>query len=390
MNKSKKNIFGALFFSIFTAVTGVGIVVPLLPVYAHDIGASGLYIGFIFGAFSLSRTFFLPYFGKASDRKGRKPYIIIGLLGYALVSVAFMLFESITGLIVIRFLQGVASAMIMPVTQAYIGDITPKGKEGFFMGLFNMSIFISLSAGPLIGGMVNDRFSLQTAFACMGILSFAGFLLSLILLPPRTEELVVRSPQSSISWTLLIKDKALIGLFIVRFVYVTCIGIIWCFLPVYANTKFGLSSSKIGILVMLGVCTSGILQIPMGALADRMNKKVLIISGSLITTIGILMFNQATGFWGLFAVNIIYGIGGGIAMPALTALVVIKGQETKSMGAVMALLTMAHSIGMLVGSIMAGLTMEYFQLGYSFPLGSLVMFIGIIFFIICTNQNKRV
>jgi hypothetical protein len=58
MNANDRKIFGTLFFSIFAAVTGVGIVVPLLPVYAHDLGASGLYIGLIFGAFSLSRTFF--------------------------------------------------------------------------------------------------------------------------------------------------------------------------------------------------------------------------------------------------------------------------------------------------------------------------------------------
>ena len=71
MQKSDRKIFGTLFFSIFTAVTGVGIVVPLLPVYARDLGASGLYIGLIFGAFSLSRTLFLPYFGRLSDKKGR-------------------------------------------------------------------------------------------------------------------------------------------------------------------------------------------------------------------------------------------------------------------------------------------------------------------------------
>ena len=95
MNASDRKIFGVLFFSIFAAVTGVGIVVPLLPVYANDLGASGLYIGLIFGAFSLSRTFFLPYFGRLSDKKGRKPFIVAGLLSYAVISVAFLLSESL-------------------------------------------------------------------------------------------------------------------------------------------------------------------------------------------------------------------------------------------------------------------------------------------------------
>ena len=81
-----KHIFSILFFSLFATITGVGIVVPLLPVYAYDLGASGLYIGLIFGSFSLSRTIFLPYFGRLSDRKGRKPFIIAGLGAYALLS----------------------------------------------------------------------------------------------------------------------------------------------------------------------------------------------------------------------------------------------------------------------------------------------------------------
>ena len=146
-----KKIFAALFFSLFAAVTGVGIVVPLLPVYAHSLGASGFYIALIFGGFSATRTLFLPWFGRLSDQKGRKPFITLGLLCYFLISLAFMVFEDIHSLILLRAIQGVASAMILPVAQAYIGEITPKGKEGFSMGVFNISIFSGLSIGPLLG-----------------------------------------------------------------------------------------------------------------------------------------------------------------------------------------------------------------------------------------------
>jgi len=67
-----------LFFSVFATVTGVGIVVPLLPVYAHDLGASGFYIALIFCTYSISRIIFLQYFGRLSDKTGRKPFIISG------------------------------------------------------------------------------------------------------------------------------------------------------------------------------------------------------------------------------------------------------------------------------------------------------------------------
>ncbi len=108
MQKLDKSIFITLFFSIFATVTGVGIVVPLLPVYAHDLGAGGLYIGMIFGAFSLSRTILLPYFGRQSDKKGRKTFIVPGLFAYTLVSIAFVFSENVNSIIILRSVQGAA------------------------------------------------------------------------------------------------------------------------------------------------------------------------------------------------------------------------------------------------------------------------------------------
>ena len=390
MNPSDKKIFAIIFFSIFTSVTGVGIVVPLLPVYAHDLGASGLYISLIFGAFSLSRTFLLPYFGRISDRKGRKPFIVTGLLGYTLVSIAFMFSADVNSLIVVRFLQGIASAMIMPVAQAYIGDITPKGREGFYMGLFHVSMFLSLSIGPLAGGVINDKFSLNSAFVSMGILAATGCMLSFFLLPPVRSERIARKYKAPMSITRLLRDRVIAGLFIVRFSYITCIGIIWCFLPIYANSEFGLSSSSIGILVMLVVFISGMLQIPMGLLADRLNKKYMIICGCLIIVYAIYSFSWAKGFWDIIISDILFGVGGGLSTPPVMALAVIKGNETESMGSIMGLLTMGHSLGMLLGSFFAGIIMDYFGLRNAFLLGTMIMITGTFFFILLTRKKELI
>ena len=386
MNKLDKKIFSALFFSIFSAVMGVGIVVPLLPVYAEDLGASGLYIGFIFSVFSLSRTILLPFFGSLSDKTGRKPYITAGLLGYAVVSAAFIVADSIWGLITVRFFQGIASAMIMPVAQAYIGDITPKDREGLTMGLFNLSVFGSLSIGPIAGGFLNDSFGIDAAFVSMGILSFIGFLLSFFCLPPAKEEMAVRRAAIQISWSRLLKDRFLSGLLIFRFVYVFCIGTLWCFLPVLA-TGSGLSSTRTGILVMLAVFISGILQVPMGMLADRTNKKKMAIMGGCIVTAAIFSYHWAVSFEALLAASIAFGIGGGLAMPPLMAMAVIKGDDAKAMGAIMSMLTMAHSMGMFFGASLAGLAMDFLSLRQAFPLAGIIMLSGTGLFVIFTKNN---
>jgi MFS transporter, DHA1 family, multidrug resistance protein len=381
MNKQNKKIFGTLFFSIFAAVTGVGVVVPLLPIYAHNLGASGIYIGLIFGAFSLSRTFFLPYFGRLSDLKGRKPIIVLGFLAYALISVAFAYSNSIDVLIIIRFFHGIASAMLMPVIQAYIGDITQKGREGITMGMFNMSLFLGLSLGPAIGGILKDHFSIQGAFYCMGLLALVGFFLSLFLLPPTTTERAFSHRDKPFTWKMLLNDRHVVGLFLFRFSYVVCVGIIWGFIPLLADMEFAASSSVIGILVMLGVLISGLIHVPMGYLADRMSKKLIVTAGGLLISYGIFSFEWAEQIGDLVVATIIFGLGGGISMPALMAMVVLKGTRIKVMGSIMALMTVAHSLGMLCGALVGGLMMDFFQLRWAFPLGAVVMMVctGIFF-----------
>lgn len=382
-----KRIFATLFLAIFSCVTGVGIVVPLLPVYANHLGASGLYVGLIFGAFSFSRSVFLPYFGRMSDKKGRKPFIVIGLFCYVLVSLAFMGFEDVQALIILRFIQGIASAMIMPVTQAYVGDITPAGDEGFSMGLFNMSLFMGLSLGPLLGGFISESFHIQSAFACMGGLALVGGILGLVLLPPTRMERVVIQGKMPLEWKYLVMDRDIPILSVFRFAYTTCIGIIWGFLPVYADAQFSLPPSRIGILLMLGVFTSGLIHVPMGAIADRFNKAALVITGGLLVVFAVMSFQWATGFRDLFIANIMFGVGGGICMPALMALAVIAGNRTQAMGSVMALLTTAHSLGMLSGSLLAGLIMDFSHLRVAFAWGAAIMGTGVLLFILRSLHN---
>ncbi len=388
MNTLDKTVFGALFFSLFATITGVGIVVPLLPVFAHNMGAGGIYIGLIFGAFSLSRTVFLPYFGKLSDKKGRRPFIIFGLSAYTVISFLFILAGDVESLIIVRLIQGVASAMIMPVVQAYIGDITPVGREGFTMGLFHTAMFLGLSFGPLLGGMIKDQFNLNFAFISMGLLSLVGFLLCYFWLPPTHTEKIFHKKRLPFAWRQLCTDRSIVAIFVFRFVYAACIGIVWGFLPVFADSEFNLSSSSIGILVMIGVFISGLMHVPMGLLADRLDKRFLVVCGGLILTYSVLSFLWSDGFSGLLIAGVCFGIGGGVSMPAHSAIAVVKGNATGAMGALMAIITLAHSLGMLVGALMGGVMMDLWSLHYVFPLAALIQLLGTLLFVILTYANR--
>jgi predicted MFS family arabinose efflux permease len=257
------------------------------------------------------------------------------------------------------------------------------------MGIFNMSIFSGLSIGPLLGGVIKDHFSLQAAFGCMGMMAFCAMCLSFFCLPPTRQEQTVTKENHPVPWAKLLCDRELISIFFFRLAYTTCIGIIWGFMPVYADSRFALSSSAIGFLVVTAVAVSGVMNIPMGVLADRMDKRVLVAAGGIVILVAMSMISPAGGFWGLFTANVIFGFGGGISMPALMALAVISGNRMGGMGAVMSMVTVAHSLGMLCGSFIAGIIMDVLSLEYAFYAGAGIMGLGIIVFVIGMSLPKN-
>ncbi len=380
MSQNRK-IFITLFLAVFVTTLGAGIVAPLLPVYAHDLGAGALQVGMVFAGFSLTRSVFVPYFGRLSDKRGKKRFLTAGLFVYSLVSLLYVASRSVEALILLRLAQGTASAMILPVAQAYVGLITPARQEGRVMGLFNMSLYIGLSAGPVLGGVATDWFSIDAAFVAMGVLTLSGWLLCLVFLPRETrpEDSGGTAP-SPTTYRKLLSIPTVLSLFVVRFCFTICIGMVWAFVPLVADTRFGLSASAIGWVVMINVLVSGLLQSPMGRFADRFNKKVLIIGGCMVGIFSMLLFYHASSLAGLILANAVLGVAGGVSFPAVMAHGVIEGRKAEAMGSLMGLLALAHSVGMFAGPLLAGIYIDFFSLNGVFILGSVVLAAGTLFY----------
>ena len=258
----------------------------------------------------------------------------------------------------------------------------PSGQEGRVMGLFNISLFSGLSAGPVMGGLIKDRLNIQASFTGMGILTLMGFLLCLFMLP--RERLKKSSAPGAgkkpEGYMDLIKMPSVFSIFAFRTCFSTCIGITWTFLPLLADTRMGLSSSAIGLVIMVNVLISGLLHAPMGYAADRFSKRSLTLFGGFLALCAMLCLNHANSFAQLMVINGVLGLAGGVSLPAIMAIGVIKGRQSGSMGSIMGLLTLGHSFGMLAGPLLGGLLLDFFNFGTIFLTGAVVMALGTIMF----------
>jgi len=261
-----KKAFAVIAFSMFVSMLGFGIVVPLLPIYADKLGATGLEIGMMYAAFGITHAIFLPFIGKLSDRMGRKIFLCLGLLSLTFVSIGFIWVQNAFHLIVTRIMQGIATTMHLPIAQAYVGDITPVGEEGRWMGHFNTIFFSGMGLGPLFGGVLTDLYSVNITFMVMATLNLVGFIGTVFFLP-EVKGMHVDKKQS-VSYILLLKNKIIKGLFTYRLVVGIGTAALMTFLPVFAHRRLGLTTTLIGILLACRTPVS-LLQSFTGILADK-------------------------------------------------------------------------------------------------------------------------
>jgi MFS transporter, DHA1 family, multidrug resistance protein len=370
-------IFSVLSFAIFVSMLGLGIIVPVLPLYAKTLGANGFWLGAIFAGFAISRSVFMPFVGRLSDKTGRKAFIASGLLLYSLSSFGFIFATDFFMLFCVRILQGFCSAMIVPIAQAYVGEITPPDKEGSYMGQFNVAIFFGFGFGPFLGGCIHDSMGMNADFAVMGLLCAISFLLVLVYLPAATGEAAM--PKAApLSYGALLKLRQVQGILWFRFINAFLRGSVMSFLPILGSSLLGLNGFQIGLAVSTGVLVTSFLQYPCGMLADRFNRKTLLLTGNLLYACALALFPLAPNYWWLLAISFFSGVLAAVPLPAATALIVEEGKK-HGMGSLMALFNIAMSLGLGGGPLVCGLIHDAFGMKEVFYISASLGIIGTVY-----------
>jgi len=379
-----KRIFSVLFLVLFVATLGLGIVAPLMPVFAESLGATGIWLGVIFSGFSISRVIFMPLIGRLSDSRGRKKFITAGLLLYAVLSLLYPMAGSVYSLVAVRLIHGFASAMVFPIAMAYVADVSRRGNEGETMGTFNIAMFLGMGAGPLLGGALKDAFGFPAAFYSMSALTAVAFLITLFFLPD-----VVSSGarhRRHVPFRKMVESRTMKGILVFRMVSAMGRGSIMAFLPIIA-ARYDVTTTQIGVIISSLVFVTALLQRPFGKLADRFDRVVLVIVGSVIATLPLFFVPQMKGFVKLFILGGFVGLGSAVAMPSASAISVVVGQRI-GMGATMGLFTSAMSVGMIVAPILSGIVMDMFGIGSVFYVSGTLSAVGVFFFYLLLSGEE--
>ncbi len=364
-----KRLFDVLFISVFAAMLGLGIVGPLLPIYAENLGASGLWIGIIFSAFAAARAIFMPIVGRLSDESGRKKFIVLGLLAYTLLSLGYVTAGSVYSLTVVRFLHGIASAMVVPIAMAYIGDLSKRGEEGTYMARFQVSFFLGLGSGPLLGGVLNDAFGFSSAFYAMAGLSALSFLVIVAFLPD-TEKRSASGRKERIALRGIFSQPAVPAILAFTALNAIVRGALLVFMPLFAP-GISVVPGEVGLILTASIFLMAILQVPLGRMADRGYATLMILTGSAVSAASLALVPASTSFWDLFFVASANGLGSAVMMPAIMALTVKLGKRI-GMGTSMGAYNTAMSLGMITAPLLGGLVMDLSSIDAVFLLGGVI------------------
>lgn len=370
-----RKAFVVLVGSMFISMLGMGIVNPFLPIYANTMGASRFEVGFIQAAFSMTGIVTLVFVGRLSDRYGRKPFLSGGLIVLAVSSVGLMYAYDPLHLILWRFVQGLGASAHLPIAQAYLGDITPEGNEGKWMGYFNAVLFAGMGAGPLVGGVITDAFSMKAAFLTMAVLNVLGLIATLIFLKEMPRKIAA---QGHSSWIAPLRSRTLRGVFGYRTTMGVGTATLMAFMPLFADLKIGLSASLIGILLAARTPVS-IIQTYTGRLADKWDRRAMVILGGIAAIAATALLPLTNGFLLLLIAYISVTLGQSFGMPAANAYVVQEGR-TYGMGASMTMFMMAMQIGTGIGPVILGGIADWLGLDSVFYGAAICMAAGISLF----------
>lgn len=391
MKTSNRKNLVMLAFTLVVVMLGFGMVIPLMPFYIEKLGASGKQLGLLIAVYSIMQFIFAPIWGDVSDRIGRKPVLMLGILGNGLFLLLFGLATQLWMLFVARTLAGILSSATHPSTMAYISDSTSEDERGGGMGQLGAAMGLGVILGPGLGGWLAGD-SLATPFFVAAGLSLVSLLLIFLLLPESLPPEAREQPEGKVQtvqirrlWQALFSPiGVLLGMaFLVSFGLTNFEGIF----GLYALEKFNYGPQRVGtIMVVVGLVSALTQGLLTGPLTKHWGEAAVIKLSLLASSIGFVVMLLATTYATVLLTTGFFILTVACLRPAVTSL--ISKQATLGQGVVMGLNNAFMSLGRIVGPVWAGYVFDI-KFDYPFMSGSLILFIGFMISLVWVSQDRK-
>ncbi len=355
----KKTALLFIFITILVDVIGIGIILPIIPDLIMELTGKGTAHAVIYGmwlttAFAGMQFLFSPVLGEISDQYGRRPILLIALLGLSIDYLIHAWAPTITFLFIGRFLAGITGASFT-VASAYIADISSPEEKAKNFGLIGAAFGLGFIIGPGIGGFFGE-IDIRLPFYIAAGLTFANFIFGYFFVPesltPENRRPI--NPLKMIPGVSLVSLRNYKGVLLLIFAFFLAnlagqsLPSVWSY---YGIERYNWSPREIGIsLMVVGVLVAIAQGFLVGKVVKAIGKKKTIIIGFLLWTVGMFLFSQASEPWMLYAFLIPYAFGG-VAGPTVQGVIsnqVSEKEQGNLQGAITGLVSVTAILGQLI------------------------------------------
>lgn len=346
---------------IFFKQVGNGMVWSVLAVYGQSMGASAAVVGLMISAFGGARLLMNFPAGYASEKLGRRRMMSLGCVLLALASFAVVVTSQLGAFFGCLLVMGIASSTFITSALAAVADLGTPGQRVRDMSFYQGANMIGASMGPALGGLTAGLWGYDAPFMINGLIAVCG-LIALSFVPwsePHTRERF-RSPPGQLR--ALAKQGMGVGLMCFSIFYVRTSSN-WILMPLIAQTRFDMDVTTIG-LILTGGAIANLCVLPFTPrLARRFGRIRIIVIASCLTLVAcaLLAFGDHPAFLSLS--SILFGAGGGVATPTLTAYVADEAPDNQR-GPAMALLRTMQDLALILGPFFTGLLADHLGLGF--------------------------
>ncbi|MBL3398414.1 multidrug efflux MFS transporter NorA [Staphylococcus pasteuri] len=358
----RKQLF-TLYFNIFLIFLGIGLVIPVLPVYLKDLGLKGSDLGILVAVFALAQMIISPFGGGLADKLGKKLIICIGLVLFSISEFMFAMGHSFSILIISRVLGGLSAGMVMPGVTGLIADISPSQDKAKNFGYMSAIINSGFILGPGFGGFLAE-ISHRLPFYFAGGLGIIAFIMSLIVIHNPKKVTTAGFPQYDPELLTKINWKVFLTPVILTLVLAFGLSAFETLFSLYTSDKIGYTPKDISIAITGGGIFGALFQVFFFDKFMKYTSELNFIACSLLySAIVLVMLIVAQGYWTIMLISFIVFIGFDMIRPAITNYFSnIAGNRQGFAGGLNSTFT---SMGNFMGPLVAG---ALFDVNIEFPL----------------------